>query len=228
MKTQITVSIFIFTLLLFTNKVTAIKENELIYNRTSNELINLLKNLSNSQYQTNISSITNKLGECYTLYCLTYPNNLFFLERLLREKMINITSTNNANIETHIRSIEEGLTYATKVTPNFFRRDALLILVQNPKLKLNRLVKLFQNVSTFAMNSDISIAQDVNSFTVIPSHPYLQKFLKDSTILFILFAALADICVDPAMTVCPVLVLVGIVASGLWVFQINNIFNGIL
>lgn len=228
MKTQIVLSSLLFVILLLTNKATGIKENELIYNRTSTELINLLTDLSNSQYQTNISSIANKLSECYALYCTTAPNNLFFLERLLREKMVNITSTDSANFETHIRSIEEGLSYAVKVTPSFFRKDALLLLIQNPKLKLNGLIKLFENVSTFAMNDDVSIAQDANSFTVIPSHPYLQKFLKDSTILFILFAALADLCVDPAMTVCPVLVLVGLIASGFWVFQINNIFNGIL
>ncbi|KAG0655319.1 hypothetical protein C6P44_000372 [Monosporozyma unispora] len=124
-------------------------------------------------------------------------------------------------------SIDKGLSFAVKVTPDFFRKEALSILIQNPKLKLKALTNLFQKVSTSSMNNDVSIAQETNSFTVIPSHPHLQRFLKDSTILFILFAALADICVDPTMTVCPILVFVGLIASGLWIFQINNIFSGI-
>lgn len=214
-------------LLIFIKVVYAVDENELLYNRTSSELVNLLKDLTANQYQTNISAITKKLDECYFIYHHASSSNLFFLERSLRDKITNITEGKNTSIENHIMSIDKGLSFAVKVTPDFFRKEALSILIQNPKLKLKALTNLFQKVSTSSMNNDVSIAQETNSFTVIPSHPHLQRFLKDSTILFILFAALADICVDPTMTVCPILVFVGLIASGLWIFQINNIFSGI-
>lgn len=217
---------FIF-LSYFFNEAVAISENELLYNNTSTQLVKLLEEITTPQLKPNITSISDKLEECYSLYHHSPSNTLFFLEKVLTHKINNITGSNNTSADIQIRSVEQGLTYATSIQPSYFRKEALMILLKNPYLQLKNLIKIHQKVLTFNTNADIAINDNVNSFVVIPSHPHLQRFLKDSTIIFILFAALADICIDPTMTVCPILVLVGIVSSALWVFQINNIFDGI-
>ncbi|KAK5961028.1 Irc18p PWA37_001554 [Arxiozyma heterogenica] len=219
---------YIGLLIFFTaNPLMALNTNECTYNSTKLQLVNLLSNFSNNIYKNNISIIENQLEECYNLYKYSSSNSLFFLEKLLKDKINNITATDTLDIRIHIKSLNKGLTYAINVKPYFFKREALSILIKNLNTNLNNLLSIFQKTSVHAYKEEGTIIQSIESFTSTSTHPKLQKILKDSIILFILFGSIADVCVVPHMTICPMIVLVGLISSALWMFQINDIFNGI-
>lgn len=209
------------------NPSMALCTNECTYNSTKIQLVNLLSSFSNNMYKNNISTIEYQLEECYNLYRHSSSNSLFFLEKLLKNKINNITAAYSLDIETHIKSLNKGLTYAISVKPYFFRREALSILIKNPSINVNNLLRITQKTSIYALKEEETIGQSVEPFAFTSTHPQLQKFLKDSTILFLLFGSLADVCVVPHMTICPMIVLIGLISSALWMFQINDIFNGI-
>lgn len=215
-------------ILLTATHIMTLNTNECTYNSTKKQLLDLLSSFSNDMYKNDVAIIQQKLEECLILY-RDSSNNLFFLERSLKNKLNNLTVVHTSDIETHLKLLSEGLTFALRIKPHFFRRDALAILTKNINMNLFNNINIFQKTHVFTTEEEaVTFNKYLESISSLSSHPQLQKILKDSTILFLLFASIADVCVGPPMTICPILVLLGLISSILWMFRINDIFNGIL
>lgn len=215
---------------LFVQGVLANGNSKELFNITSSKLMKTLEEMAPIEYKGNLTSISLKLEECYSLHHKSITKTLFFLEKGLNSKLDNIT-VNPTDIDTHIRQLENGLDFAINVKPHFFRKEALALIKEAPKEQIKKLTIFFNQMATSLSEGNRTLHKLLTDFDpecLFPSNKRMQDFLKNTGIMLVLAGALMDLCglnegVSMQCSLFGVLAIIGII---LWYMELEKILSG--